>query len=75
MVGFFEIFYSFSGKRTGTEGDAETPNHTVVLDATTGNAECRERSVVLQRADRCLWDENPCCPFTAYMLGAIGQYL
>ncbi len=58
MVGFFERFYAFSGKRTGTECDEETPNHTVVLDVTTGNAECRERSVVLQRVDRCLWDKK-----------------
>jgi hypothetical protein len=73
MVDLFEIFYAFPGKRTGT--DEETPNHTVVLDAATGNAECRERSVVLQRVDRCLRDENPCGSLTAYMLGVIGQYL
>ena len=73
MVGLFEIFYAYPGKRTGT--DEETPNRTGVLDAATGHAECRERSVVLQRVDHCLRDENPCGSFTAYMLCAIGQYL
>ena len=59
MVGSCEIFHAFSGKRTGTGGDEETPNSAVVLDATTGNAERRERGVVLQRVQRCLRVENP----------------
>jgi hypothetical protein len=61
MVDFFELFYAFSGKRTITEGDEETPNHTVVRDAATGNAECRERGDVLQgrTVERCMCVQNP----------------